>query len=172
MIIVYNKILFSQVNSAMAVFGQNQLQFNLACPPMASRLAVHFHKPEAIKFEKLRCVTTSRESCQRSPAETNAGEQFNLTSVSQERMDVAIQLAKRDVKRQNQTQVVRRDRRSVSPKASRSKTTVIHGKEYWDRQRRWRSRPKKPLTAKEHDKNREVKVAETQTPPRSSRLPG
>ena len=72
----------------------NQLQFNLKAAPRAFNLETHFQKPEPIVIEKLQ-PTKSSINGQSYPISLTR----NSSSLSSDRLELAVQLAKRDVKK-------------------------------------------------------------------------
>ena len=94
---------------------------------------------------------------------------LNFSSLSEDRLSLAVKLAQRDLKKKKeQEQYVSR---SPSPKG---KTRIIPGKRYWEKQQASTNRSRQQKI-KEHDRNRHPKCARTQTPPRmphSKAFPG
>ena len=72
----------------------NQLQFNLKAAPRAFNLETHFQKPEPIVIEKLQ-PTKSSINGQSYPISLTR----TSSSLSSDRLELAVQLAKRDVKK-------------------------------------------------------------------------
>ena len=72
----------------------NQLQFNLKATPRAFNLETHFQKPEPIVIEKLQ-PTKSSSDRQSIPISLTR----SSSSLSSDRLELAVKLAKRDVKK-------------------------------------------------------------------------
>ena len=109
---------------------QNQMQFNLNVPVRPANMAVRFQKPDPIVIEKYTG----------SPPNVSVGSNpaFSFSSVSEEKLALAVQLAKRDMKQKNfqeQIERINTDKRnklkSQTGKQSRSKT--IKSRVYEDR---------------------------------------
>lgn len=99
--------------------------------------------------------------------------EVNASSLSSDRMEMAMKLAQRDIKKQREQERMKAlnpTSRSPSPKASR--TRVIPGQKFWGKNQRSRDpkREKRVLTVREHDRNRQPREARTQTPPRGPKL--
>ncbi|XP_046543836.1 protein moonraker-like [Haliotis rubra] len=142
---------------------QNQLQFNLNVPLKAKNLVVQHHHLQPVVIEKVRDrrgTFTGRPNVLHSSQSS-----FQFQSVSEDRMAIAIQMARRDLKNKKSQQKSGIRSRSPSPKSS--KTRVIHSKEYLERQKKWQGRSKKPVSVRERDVNRQPRTMKTQTPSQS-----
>ncbi|XP_075576408.1 protein moonraker isoform X2 [Pelecanus crispus] len=82
-------------NEAKAV--QTQLQFNRNIPAVPENLALRFSNPRPIIIEKLKASSDQRKLAGSEDPSTRGSGMFSV--VSEERLKLAIQLAKRDVKR-------------------------------------------------------------------------
>ncbi|KAM8977068.1 protein moonraker [Pelodytes ibericus] len=78
---------------------ENQLQFNRAVPSQPANLAVRFSTPCPIVIEKLRAP--QQKAASKEDALRNSNSSISFTVVSEERLNFAHQLAKRDVKRKH-----------------------------------------------------------------------
>ena len=183
------------------VMFQNQLQFNMNVPLTAHNMATHFHHPRPITIER----SAAMPSCQgfpmaqlanrlsSNPAGGQAGQNgsaaassgFNFSTLSQDRMAVAVQMAQRDIKNrklQQKSQELSQDkgrRRSPSPDSGRA-GRPIPGAKYWASSRsRVLKKAHSGVAAKgskakgsrmdvrEHDRNRAPRQTSSQTPPTS-----
>lgn len=91
---------------------------------------------------------------------------MNFSSLSEDRLSLAVKLAQRDLRKQREQ--AKQRSRSPSPKA---KTRT---KRYWDKQQATTNKSR-PFKVREHDRNRNPRDARTQTPPRipqSKAFPG
>lgn len=153
-------------------FHQNQLQFNTGVPTYTENLSYRHHRPGAIVIEK----SSGQQAFPAFPSRQNASyvtREVNSSSLSSDRMEMAMKLAQRDIKKQREQermQALQPRSRSPSPKSSR--TRVIPGQKFWSKNQRSRDpkREKRVLTVREHDRNRQPREARTQTPPRGPRL--
>uniref|UniRef100_A0A452UAZ3 KIAA0753 ortholog n=1 Tax=Ursus maritimus TaxID=29073 RepID=A0A452UAZ3_URSMA len=100
--------------------AQNQLQFNRSVPAHSSNLAVRYSCPHAIRIEKLK--HSYRESCHhqdlglRDGPDGSGSASFSI--ISEERLSYAVHLAKRDVKRRQLEEHVRKHRLRSEPQLS------------------------------------------------------
>ncbi|XP_071116069.1 protein moonraker-like [Haliotis cracherodii] len=142
---------------------QNQLQFNLNVPLKAKNLMVQHHHLQPVVIERVhdrRGTFTGRPNVLPSSQSS-----FQFQSVSEDRMAMAIQMARRDLKNKKSQQ--KSGVRSRSPSPRSSKTRVIHSKEYLERQKKWVGKSKKPFSVRERDVNRHPRTMKTQTPSQS-----
>nr|XP_022337777.1 protein moonraker-like isoform X3 [Crassostrea virginica] len=153
-------------------FSHNQLQFNTGVPTYTENLAFRHHRPGAIVIEK----PSGQQAFSAFPNRQNVSyvtREVNASSLSSDRMEMAMKLAQRDIKKQREQERMKAlnpKSRSPSPKASR--TRVIPGQKFWGKNQRSRDpkREKRVLTVREHDRNRQPTEARTQTPPRGPKL--
>ncbi|XP_062568030.1 protein moonraker-like [Saccostrea cucullata] len=154
-------------------FQQNQLQFNVGVPTYTENLAFRHHRPGAIVIEKPAVQQASSVFIPRQNV-SHVTREVNSSSLSSDRMEMALKLAQRDIKKQREQermQALRPKSRSPSPK---SRTKIIPGQRFWSKNQRRRD-PKKEnrvLTVREHDRNRQPKETRTQTPPRAPKFEG
>ncbi|XP_061197750.1 protein moonraker-like [Saccostrea echinata] len=155
-------------------FQQNQLQFNVGVPTYTENLAFRHHRPGAIIVEKPVVQQASSVFIPRQNV-SHVTREVNSSSLSSDRMEIALKLAQRDIKKQRELermQALKGKSRSPSPKSSRTRT--IPGQRFWNKNQRRRD-PKKEnrvLTVREHDRNRQPKETRTQTPPRAPKYEG
>lgn len=165
---------------------QNQLQFNLNVPLTKFNMAARFHHPGPITIERANAagqgfpmakLANRQSAVVHAGSGVASGNGFQFSSLSQDKMAAAVQLAQRDLKNQKLQQKFANNRdRSPSPDRSRQGKAVC-GAKYWERQR---SRmPKKSqssassksskmsMRVREHDRNRAPRSAGSQTPPSS-----
>ncbi|EMP41096.1 hypothetical protein UY3_01715 [Chelonia mydas] len=105
-------------------FRKELLQFNRNVPAAPENLAVRFSSPRPIIIEKLKPPDSQRD--------LGAGDDTNLRSsvtfsvISEEKLKLAIQLAKRDVKRRHlEEQVKEAENKSVFPQTSEQCKSVV-----------------------------------------------
>ncbi|KAM9257346.1 protein moonraker isoform 2-T3 [Cariama cristata] len=84
-------------NEAKAL--QTQLQFNRNVPAVAENLALRFSNPRPIIIEKLKASNDQRNLAGSQDPDIRSSGMFSV--VSEERLKLAIQLAKRDIKRRH-----------------------------------------------------------------------
>lgn len=155
---------------------QNQLKFNLGVPLSAANIAVRYHKPNPIVIERaggLNERTHQQGPISRSPGQSS----LNLSNVSEDRLALAVQLAKRDVKKRKENGGG--SSRSPSPSAgtkprrplvAKGGTKMIQTKECRERAERLKEkRGRDPLKVREQGWNSGTSVARTQTPPRDKK---
>ncbi|XP_032630370.1 protein moonraker isoform X2 [Chelonoidis abingdonii] len=96
---------------------QTQLQFNRNVPAAPENLAVRFSSPRPIIIEKLKPPDDQRDLG--SGDDTNLRSSVTFSVISEEKLKLAIQLAKRDVKRRHlEEQVKEAENKSVFPQTS------------------------------------------------------
>ncbi|XP_064613073.1 protein moonraker-like [Liolophura sinensis] len=127
---------------------KNQLQFNMSVPPSASNLALRHQVIDPIIVEKIGAVDGGRVM---PPLAVNAGKTFQFQALSQDKLDIAVQLAKRDMKKKKLAEVMgqksrspneRDHSRSPSP-LSRRGTKIVKSREYRERLRQQELKKKK-----------------------------
>ncbi len=134
--------------------SQNQLQFNLNVPLKTKNLAIQHHRLQPVVIQKTR---DSHRTFNGPPNVLTSPQSFQFKSVSEERMAMAIQMAKRDLKNKKvEGKSVLRNR-SPSPNPISSKTKVIHSKVHLDRQRKLQQKSKRPVSNREQDKNKHAR---------------
>ncbi|XP_033748027.1 protein moonraker-like [Pecten maximus] len=170
----------------MAFFPiQNQLQFNLDVPSNVQNVAFKFHRPNPIVIDKGGgppgvIFPVGHAGVHGPPKggihDVSGG--LNLSSMSEDRMSIAMKLAQRDIRKKREEENIKKQlgrtrtkSRSPSPKTF-GKTKVIRDRASRDRMRRQPVKSKANLKIKEHDRNCSPKNAKTQTPPRLSRPGG
>ncbi|XP_021357152.1 protein moonraker-like [Mizuhopecten yessoensis] len=164
---------------------QNQLQFNLDVPSNVQNLAFKFHRPNPIVIDKgggppgvvFPAGHAGIHGLPQGGSHDNSGG-LNFSSISEDRMSIAMRLAQRDIRKKKEEEHMNRQlgktrtkSRSPSPKTF-GKTKVIRDRASRDRMRRQPVKNKSNLKIKEHDRNRSPKNVKTQTPPRLSRPGG
>ncbi|XP_053864286.1 protein moonraker isoform X2 [Malaclemys terrapin pileata] len=96
---------------------QTQLQFNRNVPAAPENLAVRFSSPRPIIIEKLKPPDGQRDLG--GGDDTNLRSSVTFSVISEEKLKLAIQLAKRDVKRRHlEEQVKEAENKSVFPQTS------------------------------------------------------
>ena len=140
----------------------NQLKFNLAAPS-STMLAARFHRPEPIVIEKLggRLDSTAQSQRQQQSA-------FKFSAISEEKLTMAIQLAKRDLKKKKLQEKLNHEENAAM--AEREVEGLLQGrggglgKENVSGKRTRSARGKSPaLRLKEQEKNRKPRSSRTQT---------
>ncbi|XP_036885492.1 protein moonraker isoform X2 [Sturnira hondurensis] len=101
-------------SGSWALPAQNQLQFNKSVPTHSSNLAVRHSPPHAIKIEKLKHLHSESGCCtdldfRHGPDQSSS---VSFSVISEERLSHAVHLAKRDMKRRQFEEHVRRHLRS------------------------------------------------------------
>ncbi|XP_069083093.1 protein moonraker [Pleurodeles waltl] len=100
---------------------QTQLQFNRNVPTLPSNLAVQYSIPNPIVIEKLRrSPDRTRDQTDGDGRSSNSSTPFSV--VSEERLNLAIKLAKRDIKRRNLEEKVQQHLAKEDQNKSHSKT--------------------------------------------------
>ncbi|XP_073171876.1 protein moonraker isoform X2 [Lepidochelys kempii] len=103
---------------------QTQLQFNRNVPAAPENLAVRFSSPRPIIIEKLKPPDGQRDLG--SGDDTNLRSSVTFSVISEEKLKLAIQLAKRDVKRRHlEEQVKEAENKSMSPQTSEQCKSVV-----------------------------------------------
>lgn len=169
---------------------KNQLQFNMSVPPSAANLALRHQVIDPIIVEKVGAVNGGKAM---PPLDVSAGKTFQFQALSQDKLDIAVQLAKRDLKKKKFEEIV--GQRSRSPNArDRSRTPsplgrrgpkIVKSREYRERLRQQELKKKKAngLKIKERvgkgilgntSKQRKPLVSRERTgsPTTTSQLPG
>ncbi|XP_064650803.1 protein moonraker-like [Lineus longissimus] len=133
---------------------QNQLQFNLDVPPTLSHLAVRYRKPEAIVVEKLGGKSEKR----RPNFVEHAVPSFQFSAVSEDKLSMAIQLARRDLRKKridDEEQQIEEEARELEK--SKKKTPRGKGSKV-------KSKPKDVKSRfREVERNQNPKAKEVQT---------
>ncbi|XP_052797905.1 protein moonraker-like isoform X2 [Mya arenaria] len=151
---------------------QNQLKFNLDVPLAASNVAVRYHKPNPIVVERAGGLTNIPVH-HHMPAESRDARRASQASITEDRMALAVRLAKRDLKKQ-------RDQpdgnRTPSPKPYKSRVTkggtrVVYTKEAQERGMRLQKKQqvsRDVLKVREQGWNAGVIAGRSRTPPRNN----
>ncbi|KAH3886232.1 protein moonraker-like isoform X2 [Dreissena polymorpha] len=148
---------------------QNQMRFNLDIPLAASNIAARYHKPSPIIVERGGGISRVREF--NGPV-IHEGRQSAHSSITEDRMALAVRLAKRDFKKQKE-QPSRA--RTPSPKASGSKVTkggtqIVYTRAAQERAQRLEKKraDRNHLKVREQGWNAGIATTRSHTPPRSS----
>nr|XP_021144456.1 protein moonraker isoform X3 [Columba livia] len=119
-------------NEAKAL--QTQLQFNRNVPALPENLALRFSNPRPIIIEKLKASNAQRTLAGSEDPATRSTGMFSV--VSEERLKLAIQLAKRDIKRRHLEEQVKRQvfggavgKPLLAQKSQQQKTEVFESPE-------------------------------------------
>ncbi|XP_065708860.1 protein moonraker isoform X3 [Patagioenas fasciata] len=119
-------------NEAKAL--QTQLQFNRNVPALPENLALRFSNPRPIIIEKLKASNDQRNLGGREDPSTRSTSMFSV--VSEERLKLAIQLAKRDIKRRHLEEQVKQQvsggavsKPLLAQKSQQQKTEVFESPE-------------------------------------------
>ncbi|XP_056009035.1 protein moonraker-like isoform X2 [Ostrea edulis] len=153
---------------------QNQLQFNTSVPTYTENLAFRHHHPRALIIEKPHVQQAASAFVTRQNV-SHVTREVNSSSLSSEKMEMAMKLAQRDIRKQRDQERLRALKpRSRSPSPKSLRTRAIPGQKFWSKNQRSRD-PKKErriVTVREHDKNRQPRDSRTQTPPRAPKFGG
>ncbi|KAL5017134.1 hypothetical protein ScPMuIL_006723 [Solemya velum] len=155
--------------------AQNQLQFNLGIPPVTTNLAVKFHHPKPIVVEKagasIRPPAFHNVSCASSSA-------LQFTSLSEDKLDRAVKLAQRDLKKKKneenfQELSVKNSLKEDPPTTKKTgQTKIVQSHQYRERLKEQSGREKKKnLPVRERGVNRAPRQIQTQTGSRSTGSP-
>jgi hypothetical protein len=143
----------SHVNGTVP-YIQNQLQFNLDVPPSLSQLAVRYKKPVAIVVERL----GGNSEKKRPNFVQHAAPAFQFNAVSEDRLSMAIQLARRDLRKKKIDDEMQQMDEELKA-AERSKKKTPRGKGL-----KGKSKPKDVRSRlREVEKNQNPKSKEVQT---------
>ena len=177
-------------------YERNQLQFNLNVPATQQNVAARFHKPGPIIIDRAGLGPPGASLQGIAPGALSEQAPHNLsgmsfTSLSEDRLSNAVRLAQRDMRKRREEEAnqdyVRKTQKGVkttvnikgrsrdrSPKfgSSRTRTKIVHGKEYWDRQKRITDRSLQSTRVRETQKGMTSRPVRTQTPPRNQHYAG
>ncbi|XP_029884918.1 protein moonraker isoform X7 [Aquila chrysaetos chrysaetos] len=118
-------------NEAKAL--QTQLQFNRSVPALPENLALRFSNPRPIIIEKLKASNNQRDLAESEDPSIRSSGMFS--AVSEERLKLAIQLAKRDIKRRHLEEQVKQvfgdavNKPLLAQKPQQQKTEVFESPE-------------------------------------------
>ncbi|GFO16373.1 protein moonraker [Plakobranchus ocellatus] len=156
---------------------QNQLQFNLGVPLMTQNLTANYQRPSPIIVERVGGqhaipAQISTQKLQGSPVHTDQSG-GNYSVLSEDKMEVLSQLAKRDLKNRALQAQIGNNNASAGPSPLRGRSQKQHvssGKAqniHCSRLRSQQQRARIPQTAKEAEKNRRFGAVQTPPPHRS-----
>ncbi|RUS84932.1 hypothetical protein EGW08_007294 [Elysia chlorotica] len=153
---------------------QNQLQFNLGVPLMTQNLAANYHHPSPIVVERLggqHAIPSNivTQKLQGSPQHADRSA-VNYSTLSEDKMEVMSQLARRDLKNRALQEQMASNNTSAA-------ISPLHGKVQQhpsgkaqsircSRLQSHQQRGRPPLTAKDASKNRRFGAVQTPPPPR------